>query len=60
MKLAVEWSSVCTSDVRRMHWEAAARVCRAVVDFAEGRPVFVERARAGERTRALGRTTLNG
>jgi hypothetical protein len=62
MKLTVEWSHVCTPDVRRMNWEAAARVCRAVLDFAEGRAVRVERARPGDpsllRIRARGGDAL--
>ena len=48
MKLDIDWSSVCTPDVQRMNWETADRVCSAVIAFADGRPVYVERAREGD------------
>lgn len=32
--LRVEWSGACESDVLRIHWLAAHRVCTAVMVFA--------------------------
>ena len=62
MKLRVEWSHVCVADVRRMRWEIAARVCKAVVNLSGGGPVRAERVRRGEpwliRVRALGGAAL--
>ena len=35
MSLEVRWSGVCNEDVRRIPWRTAARVCAAVIEFAQ-------------------------
>ena len=48
MRLAIEWSHVCETDVRRISWETASRICKAVLELAEGRPAWIERVRPGD------------
>jgi mRNA-degrading endonuclease RelE of RelBE toxin-antitoxin system len=47
MTWTVDWSPVAERDVLRMHWQLAARICRAVLLFAEqgiGEPEITEHA----------------
>jgi hypothetical protein len=48
MTWTVEWSDVSHADVRRMHWQLAARICSAVLELAETGAGHVERASAGD------------
>lgn len=60
MTWTVDWSPAAERDVLRMHWQLAARICRAVLLFAEqgkGEPEETEHA-AVKRLRVLGAVAL--
>jgi hypothetical protein len=48
MTWRVEWSAVSHADVRRISWHLAARICKAVLDYAESGAGFVERVTPGD------------
>lgn len=50
MTWTVRWSDVCESDVRRIPWPVAARICASVLEFAESGVAVVERPIPGDRS----------
>jgi hypothetical protein len=46
--LTILWSDVCEGDVRRMPWPVAARICAAVIGYAEGGTGLIERTTPGD------------
>lgn len=50
MTWTVAWSDACEADVRRIPWRLAARICGAVLEFAENGSGFVERTMPGDPT----------
>lgn len=48
MTWTVEWSDVCEADVRRIPWPLAARICEAVLAYAESGGGHVERVSAAD------------
>lgn len=48
MNWTVRWSDVCVEDVRRIPWPVAARICGAVLEYAESGVGIVERTTPGD------------
>lgn len=45
---SVEWSEVCVTDVRRISWHVASRICAAVLEYAETGTGIVEQGVSGD------------